>query len=180
MKVVQTAIPEVLILEPTVYRDARGSFCETYNKRDFEKAGLPANFVQDNQSRSARNVLRGLHYQIQQAQGKLVRVVSGMIFDVAVDIRKKSRSFGRWVGVELSAENGKMLWIPAGFAHGYLVLSESAEFLYKTTDYYAPKFERTIVWNDPDLSIAWPIQVEPILSPKDRDGRPLREAEVFA
>src|SRR5712691_770700 len=161
MKVVQTAIPDVLIVEPTVYRDARGFFCETYNKRDFEKAGLPANFVQDNHSRSARNVLRGLHYQIQQPQGKLVRVVGGAIFDVAVDIRKKSRTFGMWVGVELSAETGKMLWIPEGFAHGYLVLSETAEFLYKTTDYYAPKFERMIVWNDPDLSVAWPFRLSP-------------------
>lgn len=180
MKVIQAAIPDVLILEPTVYRDARGFFCETYNKRDFEKAGVPADFVQDNHSRSVRNVLRGFHYQIQQPQGKLVRVVGGAIFDVAIDIRKKSRTFSKWVGVELSAETGKMLWIPEGFAHGYLVLSETAEVLYKTTDYYAPKFERTIVWNDPDLSVGWPIQGKPILSAKDQDGRPLREAEVFA
>ena len=180
MNVVPTEIPGVLILEPRVFGDARGFFFESYNKRTFsEMTGIRADFVQDNHSRSARNVLRGLHYQIRQAQGKLVRVLAGEVFDVAVDIRKTSPTFGRWVGDLLSGENKRMLWIPAGFAHGFLVLSEYAEFLYKTTDYYAPAQERCIRWNDPDLAIQWPLSGEPVLSAKDRAGVLLREAELF-
>lgn len=180
MKVIQTEIPDVLIIEPQVFGDSRGFFYESYNEKTWQElAGISVNFVQDNHSRSAKNVLRGLHYQIQQPQGKLVRVVVGAVFDVAVDLRKSSQTFGQWVGVELTAENKRMLWIPPGFAHGFVVLSEYAEFLYKTTDYYAPQYERSILWNDPDLEIAWPIQEEPILSAKDRTGKLLREAEVF-
>lgn len=182
MKVLATGIPELLIVEPTVFGDARGFFFESYNARKFaELTGVTAGFVQDNHSRSARNVLRGLHYQIRQPQGKLVRVVAGSVFDVAVDLRRNSPSFGKWEGIELSAENKRMLWIPPGFAHGFLVLSEHAEFLYKTTDYWAPEHERCIAWNDPDLAIAWPLDgASPSLSAKDSAGVPLSRAEVFA
>ncbi len=180
MKVIQTEIPDVLILEPVIYEDERGLFFESYNKRDLAEAGISAEFVQDNHSRSVHNVLRGLHYQIQQPQGKLVRVIAGEIFDVAVDIRKHSPSFGRWIGVTLAATHSRMLWIPEGFAHGFLVLSESAEMLYKTTVYYGPEFERTVLWNDTDISIDWPTRGEPILSTKDTVGTLLRNAEVFA
>ncbi len=181
MKVIQTEIPDVLVIEPQFFGDARGFFYESYNQKILlEKAGIREQFVQDNHSRSAKNVLRGLHYQIKQPQGKLVRVVVGSVFDVAVDLRKSSQAFGQWVGTYLTAENKQQLWVPAGFAHGFLVISEYAEFLYKTTDYYAPEHERCIQWNDPDLAIAWPIQGEPLLSGKDRSGKLLREAEVFA
>ncbi len=180
MKAVQTAIPEVLIFEPRVFGDARGFFMESYNARTFrELTGLDVNFVQDNHSRSARGVLRGLHYQIQQPQGKLVRVASGCVFDVAVDVRRASPTFGRWVGVELSADNQRQLWVPPGFAHGFVVLSDSADFLYKTTDYYAPEHERCIRWDDPAIGIVWPLDGEPLLSAKDREGRFLGDAEVF-
>ena len=180
-QVTPTALPEVLILEPKVFGDARGFFFESYNQRDFAQAtGVQLAFVQDNHSRSARNVLRGLHYQVQQPQGKLVRVVQGEVYDVAVDVRKSSAHFGRWVGVHLSAENKHQLWIPAGFAHGFVVLSETAEFLYKTTDYYAPAHERCIRWDDPALGIRWPIAAPPILAAKDAAGMLLAEAEVFA
>ncbi len=178
MKAVPTEIPEILILEPKVFGDERGFFYESYNERVFREAtGVDVRFVQDNHSRSGRGVLRGLHYQVQQAQGKLVRCTVGEVFDVAVDIRRGSPTFGRWVGVHLSAENKRQLWVPAGFAHGFLVLSETAEFLYKTTDYYAPEYERTIIWNDLDLAITWPLTGEPLLSAKDRSGRRLAEAE---
>jgi dTDP-4-dehydrorhamnose 3,5-epimerase len=180
MNVIATAIPDVLILEPKVFGDARGFFFESYNRRAFREAtGIDAEFVQDNHSRSARGVLRGLHYQILQPQGKLVRVVAGDVFDVAVDLRRASPNFGRWVGVTLSAGNKRMMWVPAGFAHGFLVTSEHAEFLYKTTDYYAPEHERCIAWNDPDLAIEWPLEGEPALSAKDRAGFAFRDAEVF-
>jgi dTDP-4-dehydrorhamnose 3,5-epimerase len=175
-----TAIPEVVILEPKVFGDKRGFFFESFNARAFREAtGLTRDFVQDNHSKSARNVLRGLHYQIEQAQGKLVRVVEGEVFDVAVDIRRASPTFGRWVGVHLSAENKKQLWVPEGFAHGFVVLSETAEFLYKTTDYYNPAFERSILWNDPDLDIRWPISGAPQLSAKDSAANGFRDAETF-
>lgn len=181
MQVVNTALPEVLILEPKVFGDDRGFFFESFNARGFEAAtGLRREFVQDNHSRSARNVLRGLHYQIQQPQGKLVRVVAGTVFDVAVDIRRNSPNFGKWVGVELSADNKRQLWVPEGFAHGFVVLSESAEFLYKTTDYYAPQFERSLRWDDPALGIRWPIEGEPTLSKKDAEAPALAAAEVFS
>lgn len=171
-----TAIPDVIILEPKVFGDDRGFFFESFNARAFEQAtGLKREFVQDNHSKSARNVLRGLHYQIQNPQGKLVRVVQGEVFDVAVDIRKNSRTFGRWIGEILSAENKKQLWIPAGFAHGFLVLSETAEFLYKTTDYYAPEHERCIAWDDPKIGIRWPLTAAPKLSGKDMQGKPWEE-----
>ena len=179
MNVIQTALPGVLILEPKVFGDARGFFYESFNKKTLAPAGITAEFVQDNHSRSSQGVLRGLHYQIKQPQGKLVRVVAGEVFDVVVDIRKKSPTFGKWLGEHLSAENKRMLWVPPGFAHGFLVLSDYAEFLYKTTDYWAPEFERTIMWNDPDLGVAWPIQDPPQLSAKDKQGKPLKEAEVF-
>ena len=180
MIITPTALPDVLLIEPKVFGDARGFFFESYNRRAFaEAAALDVDFVQDNHSRSAQGVLRGLHYQIQQPQGKLVRVVAGAVFDVAVDIRKTSPTFGQWVGIELSAENKKMVWVPPGFAHGFLVLSEVAEFLYKTTDYYAPSHERAIAWNDPDIGIAWPLAAAPLLSAKDQAGRRLKEAEVF-
>jgi dTDP-4-dehydrorhamnose 3,5-epimerase len=179
MKVIQTTLPDVLLLEPRVYGDARGFFMESYNKRVFAELGLAVEFVQDNHSRSGRNVLRGLHYQIVQPQGKLVRVVRGAVFDVAVDLRRSSPTFGRWEGLELSEDNKRMLWIPPGFAHGFLVLSESADFLYKTTDFYAPEHERCIRWDDADIGIAWPLLGEPILSAKDRQGKRLREAEVY-
>lgn len=180
MKVIETAISDVLIIEPQVFGDDRGFFYESYNEKAFwDKIGESPRFVQDNHSRSTKNVLRGLHYQIKQPQGKLVRVVVGSVFDVAVDLRAGSKTFGQWVSAYLSAERRQQLWIPAGFAHGFVVLSDYAEFLYKTTDYYAPQHERCILWNDPDLAIAWPIQAEPILSAKDRVGQLLREAEVF-
>lgn len=180
MKVLATAIPDLLIVEPTVFGDDRGFFFESYNARKFaELTGVTAGFVQDNHSRSAKNVLRGLHYQVRQPQGKLVRVVAGSVFDVAVDLRRNSATFGEWEGVELSAENKRMLWVPPGFAHGFLVLSEHAEFLYKTTDYWAPEHERCIMWNDPELAIAWPLQEEPQLSAKDLQGVAFSGAEVF-
>lgn len=180
MQIQTTAIPDVLIFEPKVFGDDRGFFFESFNERRFtELTGVTASFVQDNHSKSAKNVLRGLHYQIQQPQGKLVRVVAGEVFDVAVDIRKSSPTFGRWVGVTLSAENKRQLWIPAGFAHGFLVTSESAEFLYKTTDYWAPEFERGILWNDPAIGIEWPIAGQPLLSGKDQAAKALAEADVF-
>lgn len=181
MQVTPQSIPEVLLIEPKVFGDARGFFFESFNQRQFTDAlQREVHFVQDNHSRSAQHVLRGLHYQIQQPQGKLVRVIQGEVFDVAVDIRKSSPTFGRWVGVRLSADNKHQLWIPEGFAHGFLVLSETAEFLYKTTDYYAPQFERTIRWNDPSLAIAWPVDAEPRLSSKDQQGSLLHQAELFA
>ena len=171
----------MLVFEPRVFRDERGFFFESWNARNFNHAiGSDIQFVQDNHSHSARHVLRGLHYQIKQPQGKLVRAARGRIFDVAVDIRTSSPSFGRWTGVELSDENCRQMWVPAGFAHGFLVLSESADVLYKATDYYAPEHERCLAWNDADVGIAWPLQAAPILSPKDAAGLPLREAEVFA
>lgn len=181
MNVVKTDLPGVLIIEPRVFGDNRGFFFESFNARSFAEAtGLQPNFVQDNHSRSARNVLRGLHYQIRQAQGKLVRVASGEVFDVAVDLRKSSPTFGRWTSTILSAENKRMMWIPEGFAHGFLVLSESADFLYKTTDYYAPTHERCVIWNDPAIGIQWPLSGEPVLAAKDSAGKRLGDAEVFA
>ena len=180
MKVTPTAIPDVLIIEPKVFGDARGFFFESFNQKAFNEAtGLNETFVQDNHSRSAKGVLRGLHYQLQQPQGKLVRVVRGAVFDVAVDIRKSSPTFGYWAGVELSEDNHRQLWVPAGFAHGFLVLSESADFLYKTTDYYAPAHERCIAWNDPAIGIAWPEGLTPQLSAKDLAGQPFDQADVF-
>jgi dTDP-4-dehydrorhamnose 3,5-epimerase len=181
MHVIKTAIPDVMIIEPKVFGDLRGFFYESYNQRQFEElTGSTLPFVQDNHSRSARGVLRGLHYQLQQTQGKLVRVTLGAVFDVCVDLRRSSPTFGKSVSVILSAENHRQLWIPPGFAHGFLVTSESAEFLYKTTDYYAPQFERSLLWNDPVLGIEWPLQQEPILSVKDKAGLPLASADVFA
>lgn len=182
MKVTLTAIPEVLILEPKVFGDARGFFFESFNQKAFNAAtGLDVQFVQDNHSRSAKGVLRGLHYQLPpHAQGKLVRVVRGAVFDVAVDIRKSSPTFGQWVGVELSEENHRQLWIPPGFAHGFLTLSESADFLYKTTDYYAPSHEVCIAWNDTQIGIQWPLGHAPSLSQKDRLGRPLTDVEELS
>jgi len=180
MIVTPTALPEVLVLEPKVFGDDRGFFYESYNRRTLREAtGIDADFVQDNHSRSAKNVLRGLHYQLEQAQGKLVRATLGRVFDVAVDIRKQSPNFGRWVGVELSAENKKMMWVPPGFAHGFLVLSDFAEFLYKTTDYYAPQHERSILWNDPAISVQWPLTGAPLLSAKDQVAYPLESAQLF-
>ncbi|MFM7485263.1 MAG: dTDP-4-dehydrorhamnose 3,5-epimerase [Burkholderiaceae bacterium] len=181
MNIVRTAIPDVLIIEPKVFGDSRGFFFESFNQRQFEQlTGLAPNFVQDNHSRSARGVLRGLHYQIQQPQGKLVRVIAGEVFDVCVDMRRSSPTFGQSVCVSLSAENHRQLWIPPGFAHGFLVTSESADFTYKTTDYYAPEYERAVLWNDPALAIAWPLQGEPLLSAKDKAGIPLAQAETYA
>lgn len=178
--VTPTAIDDVLMLQPKVFGDSRGFFFESFNAQDFAQAtGLDVTFVQDNHSRSAQGVLRGLHYQLQQPQGKLVRVVRGAVFDVAVDIRRSSPTFGRWVGCELSEDNHRQLWVPPGFAHGFVVLSESADFLYKTTDYYAPAHERCIAWNDPDIGIAWPAGLAPQLSAKDQAGVLLRQAEVF-
>jgi len=183
MRALPTDLPGVLLLEPKVFGDARGFFMESYNKRVFaQAAGLSPEFVQDNHSRSARGVLRGLHYQVRQPQGKLVRVTEGEVFDVAVDLRRSSPAFGRWVGAQLSAENKRQMWVPAGFGHGYLVLSDAAEFLYKATDFYAPEHERSILWNDPDLNIRWPLPEgfsEPVLSAKDRAAVRLRDAEVF-
>ena len=180
MQVTSAAIPEVLIIEPKVFGDDRGFFFESFNQAQFETAiGRKVNFVQDNHSRSVKNVLRGLHYQIQQPQGKLMHVVQGEVFDVAVDIRKSSPTFGKWVGEILSADNKKQMWIPEGFAHGFVVLSDAAEFLYKTTDYWAPEHERCIVWNDTSLAINWRIQGEPVLSGKDAQGAAFNAAEVF-
>ncbi|PTB21155.1 dTDP-4-dehydrorhamnose 3,5-epimerase [Trinickia symbiotica] len=180
IQVTATALPEVKIIEPKAFGDARGFFFESFNAREFEDKVEPGvEFVQDNHSRSAKGVLRGLHYQIQHAQGKLVRVVEGEVFDVAVDIRRSSPNFGKWVGVVLSVENHKQLWVPPGFAHGFVVLSESAQFLYKTTDYWFPEFERSIVWNDPEIGIEWPIDFEPVLAAKDAAGKRLSEADVF-
>ncbi|AHJ26534.1 dTDP-4-dehydrorhamnose 3,5-epimerase [Nodularia spumigena CCY9414] len=180
VKLIPTEISEVYLIEPQVFTDSRGFFLESYNQQKFtDKLGITVNFVQDNHSASQQNVLRGLHYQIIQPQGKLVRAVVGKIFDVAVDIRKSSPTFGQWVGYELSAENKRQLWIPPGFAHGFLVLSEVAEVTYKTTDYYAAQGDRTILWNDPDLAINWPIKQPPILSDKDNKGQPFKTAEVY-
>ena len=181
MKALPLAIPDVVLIEPKVFVDERGCFYESFNQVRFEEAiGKPVQFVQDNHSRSTKGVLRGLHYQIQQPQGKLVRVVQGEVFDVAVDLRKSSKTFGQWVGEILSADNKRQLWVPEGFAHGFVVLSDTAEFLYKTTDYYAPAHERCILWNDTALSIQWPAGVQPILSAKDAQGEVFNEAEVFA
>ncbi|KMY86503.1 dTDP-4-dehydrorhamnose 3,5-epimerase [Candidatus Paraburkholderia calva] len=181
INVTATALPEVRVIEPKVFGDARGFFFESFNARDFADMVAPGvEFVQDNHSWSARGVLRGLHYQIQHAQGKLVRVVEGEVFDVAVDIRRSSANFGKWVGVRLSAENQQQLWVPPGFAHGFVVLSESAQFLYKTSDYWYPEHECSIVWNDPDIGIEWPIDFEPMLAAKDAAGKRLADAEVFA
>jgi dTDP-4-dehydrorhamnose 3,5-epimerase len=181
MKAIQTAIPDLLIIEPKVFGDERGFFFESFNRRQFTKLiGREVDFVQDNHSRSAKNVLRGLHYQIQHPQGKLVRVVQGAVLDVALDIRKSSPTFGQHVALELSAENKLMLWIPEGFAHGFAVISDTAEFLYKTTDYWAPEFERSIAWNDPALGIQWHIDGPPALSAKDQQAPALAEAEHFA
>ena len=181
MKVVATPLEGLLVIEPRVFGDERGFFYESYNARQFTEAtGVTADFVQDNHSRSRRGVLRGLHYQIQQPQGKLVRVTAGAVFDVAVDIRKASPTFGQWYGVELSAENMRQMWIPAGFAHGFVVTSDNAEFLYKTSDYWAPEHERAILWNDPAIGIVWPLDVTPTLSHKDLAAGPLAAAEVFA
>lgn len=181
MKVTPTAIPDVLLIEPKVFGDARGFFLESFNHQVFRDAtGLDLAFVQDNHSRSGQGVLRGLHYQLEQPQGKLVRVVRGAVFDVAVDIRQGSPHFGRWVGVELNEDNHHQLWIPPGFAHGFMVLSESADFLYKTTDYYAPQHERCIAWSDPEIQIEWPtLNMQPVLSTKDLAGKRLSDAEVF-
>lgn len=181
MQIHTTEIPDVLIIEPKVFGDDRGFFYESFNARRFaELTGITKNFVQDNHSKSVKNVLRGLHYQIEQPQGKLVRVVAGEVFDVVVDIRKSSPTFGRWFGLTLSANNKRQLWIPEGFAHGFVVTSASAEFVYKTTDYWAPEHERSILWNDPTLGIQWPIDAEPVLSGKDFAGKHLEDAEVFA
>jgi dTDP-4-dehydrorhamnose 3,5-epimerase len=175
-----TAIADVLVLEPKVFGDARGFFLESYNQRDFAQAtGVQANFVQDNHSRSSRGVLRGLHYQIQHPQGKLVRVTQGEVFDVVVDMRRSSPTYGRWVGEILSGSNHKQMWVPPGCAHGFLVLSEQADFLYKTTDYWYPEHERSVLWNDPDLAIAWPLDAPPTLAAKDAQGTPWRQAQAF-
>ena len=179
MKVTPTRLAEVLLIEPKVFGDARGFFLESWNEREFEAAGICARFVQDNHSRSERNVLRGLHYQIRQPQGKLVRVIAGEIFDVVIDIRRGSPNFGHWEGVRLNAESHNMLWVPVGFAHGFCVVSEVAEVLYKTTDFYAPAYERCILWNDPKVRIDWPLSGAPILSAKDASGVRLRDAETF-
>ncbi|MFH0352604.1 MAG: dTDP-4-dehydrorhamnose 3,5-epimerase [Chromatiales bacterium] len=181
MKIIPTAIPDLLILEPKVFGDARGFFFESFNASSFRQAtGLDATFVQDNHSRSQKGVLRGLHYQIRQPQGKLVRVVRGAVFDVAVDIRQSSPAFGRWLGIELTEDNHRQVWIPPGFAHGFVVLTDSAEFLYKTSAYYAPEYERCILWNDPAIGIQWPLAGDPLVSDKDKAGLPLHQAEVFA
>ena len=184
MKATPLAIPDVVLIEPKVFGDERGFFFESFNQAQFKAAiGKPVQFVQDNHSRSVKNVLRGLHYQIQQPQGKLVRVSQGAVFDVAVDIRQGSPSFGRWVGVELSADNQRQLWVPPGLAHGFVVLTDTADFLYKTTDYYAPQHERSLLWNDPTVGVAWPLHLldgAPLLSAKDVAGKPLAECETFA
>jgi dTDP-4-dehydrorhamnose 3,5-epimerase len=180
MQATRLALPEVILLRPKVFSDHRGNFFESFNARAFRDAtGLDVDFVQDNHSYSKAQVLRGLHYQVKQAQGKLVRVISGAVFDVAVDLRRSSPHFGRWVGARLSAQDNDMLWVPPGFAHGFYVLSDGAEFLYKTTDYWAPEFERTLLWNDRALGIAWPLSGEPTVNAKDAAGRPLAHAEVY-
>jgi dTDP-4-dehydrorhamnose 3,5-epimerase len=180
MKVFRSDIPDVLLLEPRVHQDERGFFLESYNRRTFEQAtGLAVEFVQDNQSFSVRDVLRGLHYQILQPQGKLIQVMAGEIFDVAVDLRRSSPTFGKWIGVTLAGGSHRMLWVPQGFAHGYIVLSDHAIVFYKTTDYYAPEHERTVLWNDPTLGIKWPLEGEPIVSDKDRRASPFRSADLF-
>jgi dTDP-4-dehydrorhamnose 3,5-epimerase len=181
MKIIDTAIPDLKIIEPRVFGDDRGFFLESWNAETFRQAGLDVAFVQDNHSRSARGALRGLHYQIAQPQGKLVRVASGAVYDVAVDLRRSSSSFGQWVGVTLSAANKRFLWIPPGFAHGFFVLEDDTDFLYKCTDFYAPAYEKSLLWNDPALGIAWPLEgIEPILSGKDMAGIPFAQAETFA
>lgn len=180
MDFIPLEIPEVILIKPKVFRDNRGFFFESWQKNKFLEAGLDLAFVQDNHSRSAKNVLRGIHYQIQQPQGKLIRVIVGEVFDVAVDLRKASPTFGKWVSARLSAENFDMLWIPPGFGHAFIVVSEVAEFVYKATDFYAPQYERSIVWNDPDIGITWPLDAaEPILSEKDKNGAHLKDAEVY-
>ncbi len=180
MNIIPTSIPDLLIIEPKVFGDDRGFFYESFNEKDWEHlTGITRRFVQDNHSKSGANVLRGLHYQMPRPQGKLVRVVSGEVYDVAVDIRRSSPTFGKWEGCYLSASNKRQFWVPEGFAHGFLVVSDSAEFLYKTTDYYAPEFERCIAWSDPDLAITWPLAGEPTLSPKDLLGKPFKDAEYF-
>ena len=180
MKATATSLAEVLVIEPTVFGDERGFFYESWNRKRFSAlVGRDVDFVQDNHSRSARGVLRGLHYQIGNPQGKLVRVIAGEVFDVAVDLRRASKTFGRWTGERLSAANRRMMWVPEGFAHGFLVLSDTAEFLYKATDYYAPEHERTLLWNDPQLAITWPLEGAPLLKPKDAAGAPLATAETF-
>jgi len=182
MNIVRTPIADLLVLEPRVFGDERGFFFESYNERRFQdaiSAPEPVRFVQDNHSRSSRNVLRGLHYQVRQPQGKLVRVVAGEVFDVAVDLRRSSPTFGKWFGTVLSAENKRQMWVPAGFAHGFVVTSESADFQYKTTDYWAPEYERSIAWNDPAIGIEWPLNDAPVLSEKDRKGSLLADAEVY-
>ncbi len=180
MNVIETSLPGVLLLEPKVFGDARGFFLESWNRQTFAELGLDLDFVQDNHSRSARGVLRGLHYQLNEPQGKLVRVVNGAVFDVAVDVRKSSPHFGQWVGYELSDDNQRMMWIPPGFAHGFLVLSESADFLYKTTAYYAPQWDRGIRWDDPQIGVAWPLEGTPALSARDQVQPWLQDAEVYA
>jgi dTDP-4-dehydrorhamnose 3,5-epimerase len=180
MQVTPTAIPDVKLIEPRIFGDARGFFFESYNRRVFANAGIDAEFVQDNHSRSRRGVLRGLHYQIEHAQGKLVRVSAGVVFDVAVDLRRASPTFGRHVAIELSAENQKMLWVPAGFAHGFLVVSEQADFLYKTTDYWYAEHERTLLWNDPALAIRWPLEDAPVMTARDAAGTPLAAAATYS
>ena len=181
MHIIPTDIADVLIIEPTVFGDSRGFFFESYNQRQFAQAtGLEVAFVQDNHSRSGQHVLRGLHYQIRQPQGKLVRVIAGEVFDLVVDLRRSSPTFGRWAGQYLSADNQRQLWVPPGFAHGFLVMSQAAEFLYKATDYYAPEHERCIIWNDSDLNVQWPIGQRPLVSAKDQQGVPFKDAEVFA
>jgi dTDP-4-dehydrorhamnose 3,5-epimerase len=179
MKLTLTSIPDLLILDPKVFEDERGFFFESYNQRVFEELGVSAQFVQDNHSRSRKGILRGLHYQIKNAQGKLVRAVAGEIYDVAADLRKHSPTFGKWLGFHLSAANKRQIYVPPGFAHGFLVLSDYAEVIYKTTDFYSPQHERCIVWNDPTLGIDWPIEGEPILSPKDAGGASFTQAELF-
>jgi dTDP-4-dehydrorhamnose 3,5-epimerase len=179
MKAITTDIGDVLILEPQIFGDDRGYFFESYNRRKFTEVGINADFVQDNQSSSLKGVVRGLHYQIHQPQGKLIRVLAGAIFDVAVDLRRSSKTFGKWVGVELSSANRRMLWIPRGFAHGFQVLSDEAEVMYKADGFYAPEFERTINWNDPEITIKWPIAGTPTLSPKDAAGISLRDSETY-
>jgi dTDP-4-dehydrorhamnose 3,5-epimerase len=181
MKCIQTDIPDVLILEPRIFGDKRGFFMETWHRRVFADLGINFDFVQDNHSSSRKGILRGLHYQIKRPQGKLVRVIQGEVFDVAVDVRKKSPTFGKWKGVLLSEENKRMLWLPPGFAHGFYVTSEAAEFVYKCTDFYAPEYERSIIWNDPEIGIRWPLnEDEPILSDKDRVAKSFAEAEVYS
>ena len=179
MKVIATAIPDVLLLEPKVFGDDRGFFYESWNRRSFAELGMDAEFVQDNHSKSQKNVLRGLHYQIEHTQGKLVRVIAGAVYDVAVDLRRSSPTFGKWVGFSLSADDKRMAWIPPGFAHGFCVTSDSAEFLYKTTDYWSPAHERTLLWSDPQLAIPWPLSGEPLLAANDAAGRSFNDAEYF-